>query len=214
MNSLNQNPCLPLWSDVFQFSIFLSVALSESMCMSTSGPSLKSCYSFLYKLFVFYALLLCSFCSHILLRNNIVSFAFDCWFVLVHFPPTCKLNILSLFWNALFCLYRFTLSQYLLSLCFFTNIFWFMSSSYIVCLVCCFLFLVLKDGSFGEFFFSHDFLLNIFFLFSCIWGVALGCMQFWFSVFSVSMLVYRYTTHIKVCNDTVFKWMFVLVRSQ
>ena len=35
--NLNQNPCMPSWTGVFLFVIFLSVALSGSRCMFTSG---------------------------------------------------------------------------------------------------------------------------------------------------------------------------------
>ena len=36
VNFLNQNPCMPSWPGVFQFSTFLLVALSDSRCLSTS----------------------------------------------------------------------------------------------------------------------------------------------------------------------------------
>ena len=39
----------------------------------------------------------------------------------------------SLFWNVIFCLYSFILSQYLFSLPYFVSIFWFISSSCISC---------------------------------------------------------------------------------
>ena len=61
-----------------------------------------------------------------------------CWFALVHSPPTCLYNFISLFCNLLFCLHCLTLSSYLLRPPSFANILWFISSSCIVKLVCCF----------------------------------------------------------------------------
>ena len=65
-NLKNQNPCIPSQPWVFQFGIFLSVALSDSRCMSATGPFSSTCNSF-FMLFIQSAFLWCSFCSLILL---------------------------------------------------------------------------------------------------------------------------------------------------
>ena len=46
VNFLNHNPCMLSWPGVFQFGIFLSVALSESRYIFAFGPSSIPCYSF------------------------------------------------------------------------------------------------------------------------------------------------------------------------
>ena len=125
---------MPSWPGVFQFYMFLSVALSESCCTFASGLS-SSSNSF-FKSFIHSAFLLCSFLLHILLQNCFASFATDCWFVFAHSPPTWWQNFLPLFWKVLFCLYCLTQSWYLLNLSSFTNIFWFIFSSCIVRHVC------------------------------------------------------------------------------
>ena len=91
-------------------------------------------------LFINSAFIFCSFCSLILPQNCFVFFAWGFWFVFGHSPPTSWLNILSLCWNVLLCLYYLTLSQYLLSLPSFANIFYFICPSCIVWLACCFIY--------------------------------------------------------------------------
>ena len=73
-----------------------------------------------------------------LLQNCVASFASGCWFILMDFLLTLWQNFLSLFWNDLFYLYRLKLFQYLLCLMSIANIFWFISSSCIVRVVCSF----------------------------------------------------------------------------
>ena len=54
--------------------------------------------------------------------------------ICLHAISPCLQEIFfSLFWNVLFCLYSFILSRYLFSHPFFASIFWFISSSFIVC---------------------------------------------------------------------------------
>ena len=85
VNFLYPNPCMPSWPGVFQFGTFLSVALGESKCMSNLGPSSSPCNSF-FTFFIYSVFLWRSFYSYSLFRSCFVSFAFDCWFVLVHSP--------------------------------------------------------------------------------------------------------------------------------
>ena len=66
---------------------FLSVCLSDSKCMSTSGYSSSPCNSF-SMLLNHSAFLFSSFRFHILLQIKFASVANDCWFVLVHSLPT------------------------------------------------------------------------------------------------------------------------------
>ena len=67
INFLNQNPCMPSRPEVFQFGIFLSIALSPSGCMFTWGPS-SSIRNSLFILFIYFAFFYLSvpiFCSKI-----------------------------------------------------------------------------------------------------------------------------------------------------
>ena len=57
------------------------------------------------------------------------------------FSPFLLVEFLSLFWNALFCLYCFILSQYFLSLPSLTRTFGLIPSSWIVCFYCIALFI-------------------------------------------------------------------------
>ena len=98
VNFYDQNPCMLSWHGVLQFGTLLSVILSESGCIFALEPSSGPCNSFLM-LFIHSVFLSCSFCSHILLQNCLVSFVPGCWFDLEHFPPTCWKNFLSLFWS-------------------------------------------------------------------------------------------------------------------
>ena len=127
---------MPSWLGVFQFSTFMSIALSESNCISAVENSsilviLFSCYlsiwPFCYALSVpivyfktvlfslhevidlFLCILLCSFCSHSLLQNCFVFFAWGYWFVLMHL----FIEFFSLFWKVLICLCCLSLSCYL-----------------------------------------------------------------------------------------------------
>ena len=112
--------------DVFQFSIFLNVALSESRCMSASGPSSSPCNSFpsylfiwlfCYVLFVpifypkivfflFFIRLLICYCT---IASNLAKFSFailECpvWFVLFN-PISAYFE--SLFFRQYHLLYSF-----------------------------------------------------------------------------------------------------------
>ena len=83
--------------------------------------------------FILSAFVLCHFYSHYLLQSCIAFFFFfasGCLLVLLHSPPSCVLNFISLF--RLYCL---SLSRYLSSISSFATIFWFISSNYIVRLV-------------------------------------------------------------------------------
>ena len=130
----------PIW-------YFLSVPLSESRCIFVLEPSSSSYYFSM--LFIHSAFSLCSFFLHILFQNSFASFASVCWYILVHSLPTCSWNFLLLFWNVLFYLYSLTLSRYVLSLPYFTRIFWFIS---LTCIVRGFLFVCLFVCLFDLFF--------------------------------------------------------------
>ena len=73
---------------------FTIVALNDSRCISTSGPS-----SIL--LILFSCLLPIHLFCYVLSVSTFSSFACCGLFVLVHSPPTCWLNFLPLFWNVL-----------------------------------------------------------------------------------------------------------------
>ena len=88
VNFSNQNPCMPLWSGVFQFDTFLSVALSQFRCVFTSESS--TCTSIFFMLFI-NSDSVSIYYSKILL-HPVVGFS----------PPLCWLNFLSLFWKILF----------------------------------------------------------------------------------------------------------------
>ena len=77
---LNQKPCIPSWSGVFQFDIF-SVVLSKQMCISAFGLSLSP--SSLDKLCFFFFFFGC----YLSVPNRSVSLASGCWYVLVASPP-------------------------------------------------------------------------------------------------------------------------------
>ena len=52
---LDQKPCIPSWPGVFQFDIFLNVALSKSVCISAFVPSSSSSISlYSFRLFVMF----------------------------------------------------------------------------------------------------------------------------------------------------------------
>ena len=108
---------------------FFSVILSKLMCISVFGPSSTSSNPFVI-LFIHSVFSLCFLGCHILVQNCSVSIASSYWYVFVS-SPTWQ-NFLSLFWNVLFCLYCFTLCQYLFNLPSFASTFWFISSSCIV----------------------------------------------------------------------------------
>ena len=79
---LNQNPCIPSWPGVFQFSTFFSFSSVETTTTFTSGTPSSPSNSF-FMIFINSAFLIYSFCSHILLQNFFVSFASDCWFLCI-----------------------------------------------------------------------------------------------------------------------------------
>ena len=56
---LNQNPWMPSWPGVFYFVTCLSITLSESRCMFSSGSSF-SLYNSFFMLFIHLAFLICS----------------------------------------------------------------------------------------------------------------------------------------------------------
>ena len=70
---LKQYPCTPSWPDIFQFGTFLSIALSQSMCIFTLCPILCTSNSF-PMLLIQSAFLLCFLPSHILLWFFIIQF--------------------------------------------------------------------------------------------------------------------------------------------
>ena len=76
-----------------------------------------------------------------------ISFASSCWYILMS-SPICSNNFLSLFWNVLFCLYCYTLCQYLFNLPSFARTFYFISLSCILYFSCddfSFLFLIIPS---------------------------------------------------------------------
>ena len=87
------------WLSIFYFGTFFRVALNDFMCILTTGPS--SSWNYSSMLFIYLTFLLCSFCSHISLRNCFAPFAFSCRYVIMYFPPTSWRNVLSLFWVVL-----------------------------------------------------------------------------------------------------------------
>ena len=79
---------------VFTYLVFLlSVTFRESMLMFASASSNSNTF---FKLFIPSAFLIWSFRVHIWLPNPFVSFAYRCWFVLVHFPQTFYID--SILW--------------------------------------------------------------------------------------------------------------------
>ena len=84
---LNQNPYIPSWAGVFQFAIFLSVALRVSRYILLSviylSPSKSFSISFTQAAFLSYFSVLIWF------KIYFVSFASGHCFVLEHSPPSC-----------------------------------------------------------------------------------------------------------------------------
>ena len=93
------------------------------MCISAFVPSSSPSYSFII-------LLIQSLGSYIPIQNCLVVGMFSCHLRLV------GRYFLSLFWNVLLCLYRFTLYRYLFDLPSLVSTFWFISSSCIVIFPC------------------------------------------------------------------------------
>ena len=93
---------------------------------------------FFYTLFIHLAFLF--FLWPYFLQNYFVFFMSNVWIILMHSPPIRLSDFFSLLGNDLFCLYCSTHYQYPLSHPSLTNIFWFISSSSIVILVCVFIF--------------------------------------------------------------------------
>ena len=120
--------CFPIW-------YFLSVALSESMCIFAFGPSLSTSNFFPHVAYLF---------SFSVMFSSLPYFApkLFCFFIIrllvcLRAISLCLLvELFSLFWNVLFCLYCFILSQYLFSLPSFASSFWFISSSCFICFTC------------------------------------------------------------------------------
>ena len=124
--------CLEFSNSVF---VFFSIALNNSKHISTTGDSSYSCIPF-FMLFIHSAFLSCSFSFYILLQNlffplHLVTGLFSC------IQRLLLGRICFLFLNGFFCLYCLTLSCYLLSIPSFANIFWFISSIFII--FCCFI---------------------------------------------------------------------------
>ena len=113
------------WPGVFQFSTLLSVDLCDSKYISISGTSSSSCNFFVIHPFGRSAI---SFLFSHLLQNFFVSFVSGCSFVFVH--RLVGRIFFHYFWKVLFCLYYLILSSYFL-------VWLFISTSYIVSLVCC-----------------------------------------------------------------------------
>ena len=101
---------------------------------SNTQNALKISFSCYLPVHVSY--LLFYFPLYILLRNCFIYYVSIKRIVFVHTPPTCMQNFLSLFWNVLFSFYCFILSRYLINFLSFAYIFWFISSSCVVRLVC------------------------------------------------------------------------------
>ena len=87
-------------------------------------------------LFIHSAFPLYSFRFDILLQICFVTFASGCSDIFVNSPANRGKHILSLCWNALYCVYRFILSRYLFSFPSFGSNFWLFSSSCIVYFTC------------------------------------------------------------------------------
>ena len=107
----------------FRFLRVLLWAIQGVRPPRTSFEFLEFCIHVIYPL---------TFLFPFLFQNCFTSFLSGCWFELVHSPPTCWYNFLSLFWNFPFRLYSFTHSWYLLRIPSVANIFWFISWSCIV----------------------------------------------------------------------------------
>ena len=122
-NFLIQNSCIPSCPGVFQFHIFFSVFFSSSMRISALGPSLSPSSSLVIP-FIHTAFSLCYFGYHIFVQNCSVSLLLECFCVM----PS-QVFIEFSFRYVLFCLYCFTLCQYLSTLRSFARTFWFISSS-------------------------------------------------------------------------------------
>ena len=142
LNFQNQNSCRPSWSGVFQFGIFLSVTLNESMCVSASGLSSSPCYSF-FMLFIHLVFLFFLFQY---LTLEIYEYSFLCFhFIWAFFICTFFTNLLVGFSFIilegpvlLVLLDCVVVSFFILPS--FANTFSFISSSCIVSLICCCLF--------------------------------------------------------------------------
>ena len=132
---LNQYPCMPSRPGIFQFGTFLSVALSESLCIFDFGSSLSPSNSFpmllVHSDFLLYSL-----------HSQYFTLKLFCFLVIqllvcFHaFSSHLLVEFFSLFWNILFYLHCFILSQYHFSLPSFASTSWFISSSCIVCFTC------------------------------------------------------------------------------
>ena len=124
---------MPSWPGVFQFGIFLGVALSVFRCMFAYGPS---CSDFFFHVFYPFSISVMFFPFPYFTP---FFFCFSCIRFLIcpdTFFTILFVEFLLLFWKAPLCLYCMTLSQYLLSLLSFANIFWFISSNCVIRLVC------------------------------------------------------------------------------
>ena len=119
---------------VFQCDTFLSVALSQSWCMSASGSSSCPCIYF-FMLFIHLIFLLCFF-----FFSRILPFL--CTRLSLCMLPRTAGIFSFIVLECPFLLYYLTLSRYLLSLPSFANVFCFISYRSIVSLVgCCLYFL-------------------------------------------------------------------------
>ena len=129
---------MPSWPGVFQFSTFFNVDLSYFRCMSTSGPFFSSLFSFYLSIRSFYYVL-----SVTMFYSKIVLFLLH----QVIGMYSCILNLLRgrifLHYFGMFVLVDSIMVSFNFS--FFSNNFKFISSSYIVQLVFCFVFIFLSQ---------------------------------------------------------------------
>ena len=116
-----QNLCMSSWPGVFQFVTFLSIALSDLRCMSTSGLS-SSLWNPFSTLFILSAFLSFSFGSNTLLQNWFASF--ESGFNMSSYILQQLVGRIFFHDFGMFRSYCFTQSQYLLNFPFITIIFY------------------------------------------------------------------------------------------
>ena len=96
----------------------------------SSQDFLKSFQFFFYVINIIFVLIS-------LLQQSFVSFVFSWSYVLFSFASDLPVDFsFVMFWKVLLCLYYLVHACYLLSLCTFANIFWFISSTCLLSLVC------------------------------------------------------------------------------
>ena len=134
INILNQKACMLLEPWVFQFSKFECCFewILEYFYLRDIIKCLQHFLHVVYPIIIFLWYLR----SHILLQHFFPSLVSGCWYVFALSHPTCRENLLSLFWNVLFWMYCLMLSQHLFTFPSFASTFWLIASSFIFCFNC------------------------------------------------------------------------------